>query len=191
MALGPFVAQNHWDVRNTELARGFEAQMAVNHIAVTSNQTPNLDLKPNSRILPHMRSTAAVFAAAPRPQARPAVVPKLALRAETMRCLNESDQKGDPDRAQPGNLFEELTGGMLPAFGQQLLPCFLSYLHQKVELLIGLLSPATHTGFPQFFQPGGAMAQGIDLLAGAGNRPAPIYRLEPIHHAREILLAAR
>src|ERR1700686_1813150 len=51
-----------------------------------------------------------VFAAAPRPQAQPAVVPELALRAETMRCLNESDQKGDPDRAQPGNLFEELTG---------------------------------------------------------------------------------
>jgi hypothetical protein len=28
--------------------------------------------------------------------------------------------------------------------------------------------------------------RGIDLLAGAGNRPAPIYRLETIHHAREI-----
>ena len=133
----------------------------------------------------------SVFAAAPRPQAQPAVVPKLALRAETMRCLNESDQKGDPDRAQPGNLFEELTGGMLPAFGQQLLPCFLSYLHQKVELLIGLLSPATHTSFPQFFQPGGAMARGIDLLAGAGNRPAPIYRFETIHHAREVFTDAR
>jgi hypothetical protein len=43
-----------------------------------------------------------------------------------MWCLNESDQKGDPDRAQPGNLFEELTGGMLPAFRQQFLPRFLS-----------------------------------------------------------------
>ena len=56
-----------------------------------------------------------VFAAAPRPQAQPAVVPQLSLRTETMRCLNESDQKGDSDRAQPGNLFEELTGGMFPA----------------------------------------------------------------------------
>ena len=65
-----------------------------------------------------------------------------------MRCLNESDQKGNPDRAQPGNLFEQLTGGMLPAFRQQLLPRFLPYLHQKVELLIGLLSPAAHAGFP-------------------------------------------
>jgi hypothetical protein len=57
-----------------------------------------------------------VFAAAPRAQAQPAVVPQLSLRTETMRCLKESDQKGDPDRAQPGNLFEELTGRMLPAF---------------------------------------------------------------------------
>src|ERR1019366_6638169 len=109
-----------------------------------------------------------IFAAAPRPQAQPAVVPQLALRTETMRCLNESDQKGDPDRAQPGNLFEELTGRMFPAFRQQLLPRFLPCPHQKVELLIGLLSPATHAGFPQFFQPGGAVARGIDLLAGAG-----------------------
>jgi len=103
-----------------------------------------------------------------------------------MRCLNESDQKGDPDRAQPGNLLEKLTGGMLPAFRQQFVPCFLPYPHQKVELLIGLLSPAAHPGFPQFFQPRSAMARGIDLLAGAGNRPAPINRLETIHHAREI-----
>jgi hypothetical protein len=80
-----------------------------------------------------------VFAAAPRPQAQPAVVPKLAFRTETMRCLNESDQKGDPYWAQPGNLLEALTGGMLPAFRQQLLPRFLPYPHQKVKLLIGLL----------------------------------------------------
>src|SRR6202051_5046837 len=110
----------------------------------------------------------AVFAAAPRPQAQPAVVPQLALRTETMRCLKERDQKADRDRAQPGNLFEELTGGMLPAFRQQLLPRFLPYPHQKVELLIGLLSPAAHAGFPQFFQPG-----------GAGNRPAGRRRESP------------
>jgi hypothetical protein len=81
-----------------------------------------------------------------------------------MRCLKERDRKGDPDRAQPGNLFEELTGGMLPAFRQQLLPRFLPYPHQKVELLIGLLSPAAHAGFPQFLQPCSAMAQGIAQL---------------------------
>src|ERR1700686_492517 len=57
-----------------------------------------------------------VFAAAARPQAQPAVVPQLSLCAERMRGLNESDQKGDADRAQPGNLFEEFAGGMLPAF---------------------------------------------------------------------------
>ena len=81
-----------------------------------------------------------------------------------MRCLKERDQKGDPDRAQPGNLFEELTGGMFPAFRQHLLPRFLPYPHQKVELLIGLLSPTAHAGFPQFLQPCGAMAQGIAQL---------------------------
>jgi hypothetical protein len=75
---------------------------------------------------------------------------------------------------------------MLPAFRQQLLSRFFPYPHQEVELLIGLLSPAAHTAFPQFFQPTGAMARGIDLLTGAGNRPAPIYRLETVHHAREI-----
>src|SRR6202451_2765508 len=127
-----------------------------------------------------------VFAAAPRPQAQPTVVPQLALSAETMRRLKESDQKGDPDRAQPGNLFEELAGRMLPAFRQQLLPRFFPYPHQEVELLIGLLSPAAHAGFPQFFQPGGAMARRVDLLAGAGNRPASIFRFKTIHHAREI-----
>src|ERR1700676_3416100 len=141
------------------------------------------------RCLPRMLQLSPrvpIFAAAPRPQAQPAVVPQLSLRAETMRCLNESDQKGGPDRAQPGNLLEKLTGGMLPAFRQQFVPCFLPYPHQKVELLIGLLSPAAHTGFPEFFQPRSAMARGIDLLAGAGNRPAPIDRFETIHHAREV-----
>src|SRR6202167_3282974 len=90
-----------------------------------------------------------VFAAASRPQAQPAVVPKLSLRTETMRCLNERDQKSDPDRTQPGNLLEELTGGMFQAVRQQLLPRFLPYPHQKVQLLIGLLSSAAHAGFPQ------------------------------------------
>src|SRR5260370_29247368 len=126
----------------------------------------------------------SVFAAAPRPQAQPAVVPKLALGAKTMRCLNESDQKGHPDRAQPGNLLKKLTGGMFPAFRQQLLPRFLPYPHQKVELLIGLLSPATHAGFPQFFQPGGAMARGMDLPAAAGHVPSPRYLLHAGHAAR-------
>jgi hypothetical protein len=43
-----------------------------------------------------------VFAAVPRPQAQPAVVPKLALRTETIRCLDQSDPKGDPDRPSWG-----------------------------------------------------------------------------------------
>src|SRR5438876_894959 len=52
-----------------------------------------------------------------------------------MRCLEQSDQKGNPDRAQPGNLSEKLIGWMLVAFGQQLPPRFSTYPHQNVELL--------------------------------------------------------
>jgi hypothetical protein len=109
--------------------------------------------RPAKRSMLQFPPGVPVFAAAPRPQAQPAVVPQLALRTETMRCLNESDQKGDPDRAQRGNLFEELTGGMLSAFRQQLLPRFLPYPHQKVELSIGLLSPTARS-----------FLQAVDLL---------------------------
>lgn len=66
------------------------------------------------------------------------------------------------------------------------LPRLFLYLHQKIELLISLFSAAAHAGFSQSFQPDGAMARRIDLLAGARNRPAPVYCLETIHHTREI-----
>src|ERR1035438_6139848 len=42
----------------------------------------------------------------------------------------------------------------------------------RSHVLVG----GTNVGFPQSLQPGGAMARGIDLLASAGNLPAPIYR---------------
>src|SRR5579863_6140698 len=41
----------------------------------------------------------------------------------------------------------------------------------RSHVLVGCIN----AGFPQFLQPG-AMAQGIDLLASAGNHQAPIYR---------------
>src|ERR1035437_7811626 len=103
-----------------------------------------------------------------------------------MRCLQKSDHKGHPDRAQPGNLLEKLAGGMLPAFRQHLRARFLTYPHQKIELFIEPLSTTTYARFPQFFQPDGALARGIDLLTSAGNRPAPIQPFEPIHHASEV-----
>ena len=71
-----------------------------------------------------------------------------------MRCLQQSDQKSDPDRAQPGNLLEKRAGGMLPAFRQQLLPRLFPYPHQEVKLLIEPLGATTYACFPQFLQPG-------------------------------------
>jgi hypothetical protein len=59
---------------------------------------------------------------------------------------------------------------MLPAFRQHLCARFLPYPHQKVELFIKPLSTTTYARFPQFLQPGGALARGIDLLSAAGNR---------------------
>ena len=57
-----------------------------------------------------------VFSAAPRLQGQPTVGPQLSLHTETMRCLDQSDQKGHSDRPQAGNLPEKLMGWMLPAF---------------------------------------------------------------------------
>jgi hypothetical protein len=53
-------------------------------------------------------------------------------------------------------------------------------------LFIKPLSTTTYACFPQFLQPGGALARGIDLRPATGNRPAPISPLETIHHASEI-----
>ena len=52
-----------------------------------------------------------------------------------MRCLDESDQKGNPDRPQLGNLSQKLMGWMLPAFPQQLPPCVAPDLQQIEERL--------------------------------------------------------
>ena len=42
---GPLVAEDDWDRGNPQFAGGLEAQMAVNHLAVTSHQTWNLRTK--------------------------------------------------------------------------------------------------------------------------------------------------
>jgi len=101
----------------------------------------------------------SVFAAAPRLQGQPTVGPELSLGTETMRCLDESDQKGNSDGPQLGNLSQKLMGWMLPAFPQQLPPRFSTYLQQHVELLIELLGATAHAYLRQFFQPGATMAR--------------------------------
>jgi hypothetical protein len=67
-------------------------------------------------------------------KARP-VGPELSLGTETMPCLDESDQKGNPDGTQLGNLSQKLMGWMLPAFPQQLPPCVAPDLQQIEETL--------------------------------------------------------
>ena len=63
-----------------------------------------------------------------------------------MRGLEQGDQQCHPDRAQPGNLPEQLMGRMFLAFRQQLPPCFLR-IWPRLELLIELLRAATHARF--------------------------------------------
>ena len=64
----------------------------------------------------------AVFPTASRLQSQPAVSPQLSLGTKTMWRLQQRDQQGNPYRAQSWDLAENLTGRMLPAFLQQLLP---------------------------------------------------------------------
>ena len=75
---------------------------------------------------------------------------------------------------------------MFPTLRQQLPSCFLAQRLQMIELLIEPLGSTTHAGLGQFFQPGGAVVRGIDLLAGTGNGPTAIQPFEAIHHPGEI-----
>jgi hypothetical protein len=105
-----------------------EARSTIEYSQTIFGRRPSECVK-QRRWFPRMlqsSSGVSVFAPAPHPQAQPTLVPKLALHTETMRCLNESDQKGHADRAQPGNLLEELTGRMLLAFTRAALSCILS-----------------------------------------------------------------
>jgi hypothetical protein len=80
---------------------------------------------------------------------------------------------------------------MLLAFCQQLPPSLATDRHQGVKLLVELLGATTHARFGQFFQPGVTMTRGIDLVIGAGNRPASIEGFETIHHLSEIFVNKR
>src|SRR5262249_31274725 len=105
-----------------------------------------------------------VFSATPRLQGQPTVGPELSLGTETMRCLDQSDQKGNPDGSQLGNLSQKFMGWMLPAFPQQLPSGVAPDLQQDIELLIELLGAATHARFRQLLQPSAAMARGINFF---------------------------
>ena len=64
----------------------------------------------------------AVFRADARLQSQSAICPQLALRAKTMRSLNQSQQQGSANRPYVGNLLK-LTGDLVFAtLGQQFAP---------------------------------------------------------------------
>ena len=76
--------------------------------------------------------------------------------------------------------------GMLLAFGQQLSPGLSTQVQQNIQLLVEPLSATTHPRLGKLFQPSVTVADRIDLRAGAGDRPASIESLEPVHHSRAI-----
>src|SRR5439155_60995 len=55
-----------------------------------------------------------------------------------------------------------------------------------VELLVVKLCSAAHAGLGDLAQPFLTMARMVDTLAGAGNAPAAIDRLDPVHDPREV-----
>ena len=81
-----------------------------------------------------------------------------------MRGLDQSNQECDPDRAQPGNLLEQRTGGMFPALCYQFPSCVLPYPQQTVELPVELFGAPTHACFTEFVQPHSAVTRRVDLL---------------------------
>src|SRR2546429_545910 len=58
--------------------------------------------------------------------------------------------------------------------------------NQHVELLVVKLCSAAHAGLGDLAQPFLTMARMVDTLAGAGNAPAAIDRLDPVHDPREV-----
>jgi hypothetical protein len=127
-----------------------------------------------------------VFPAGACLQRQPSVGPQLSFRSETMWCLQQRDQKRDPDRTEQRNLSQKLMGGMFLAFGQQLSPRLPTDLHQTIQLLIELLRATTDAGLRQLFEPTATVARRIDFFSSAGNRPTSIQAFESIHDSREI-----
>jgi hypothetical protein len=116
----------------------------------------------------------SVLPASARLQCQTTVSPELPLGPESMGCLDQADQQCDSDWAQPRNLAKKLMGGVVLTFEQQLGTRFSTDLSQGIQLLIELLSTATHARFRELFQPRMTAAGGIYLCAGAWNRPATV-----------------
>src|SRR5207249_10661971 len=75
---------------------------------------------------------------------------------------------------------------VLIALGKEFLPRLLAQDNQHVELLVVKLCSAAHAGLGDLAQPFLTMARMVDTLASAGNAPAAIDRLDPVHDPREV-----
>src|SRR5882762_9665294 len=64
------------------------------------------------------------------------VCPKLPLRAEPMRSLDQRNQQSGPNRANVRNLPQQLRRSMFPALGQQVPSHDLAQSSHRIELLV-------------------------------------------------------
>src|SRR5215469_5700540 len=84
-------------------------------------------------------------------QSQSAVLPQLALTAETMRGLDQCHRQSGTNRTQRGNLSQLGGDAMFATLGQKLAACLLAHVLQHVQLLIEVLSSPPRSGFADFF----------------------------------------
>src|SRR5215469_5214741 len=84
-------------------------------------------------------------------QSQSAVLPQLALTAETMRGLDQDHRQSGTNRAQRGNLSQLGGDAMFATLGQKLAARLLAHVLQHVQLLIEVLRSPPRSGFADFF----------------------------------------
>src|SRR5271169_746034 len=75
---------------------------------------------------------------------------------------------------------------MFLALDEEIPTCLLPQPLQGIELLIEELGSTAHPSFGDLAQPFAAVARCVYGCTGAGNTPASIQCLNPIHHPREV-----
>src|SRR5260370_13004158 len=75
---------------------------------------------------------------------------------------------------------------MLSTLRQEISSHLLAQSLQGIELLVEELGPTAHPGFRYFAETFRTMVRCVDGRTFAGNAPAPVERLEPIHLMRDI-----
>jgi hypothetical protein len=75
---------------------------------------------------------------------------------------------------------------MISTLRQEISPHLLAQGLQGIELLVEELGPTAHAGFRYFAELFRTMARCVDGRTFAGNAPAPVESLEPIHLMRDI-----